>query len=195
MLTSHEPSQLIDGGMSRGNVKVPPAGGRRRRLTLAPKPWKTTGQGEQEDKVCSFVYADSGRSGGTAVEASEEVGPELSEGASGLEQRLSWSSTGSSVGSSADPMSGLRRFWPVADEDISDEEKEAASGVKLLCKSLEDLAAEESRVQRSIESKERLAMQNGSAEFRPSRGGRLRVVPSHGGQRNLNASKPWKATR
>jgi hypothetical protein len=81
-----------------------PAGGRRSRLTLVPRPWATTEERERGGKVFSAVFKDSV---GAAAAADVGDGSWSSEEASGSDKRRSWSGPRSSVGSSSDPLRGL----------------------------------------------------------------------------------------
>jgi hypothetical protein len=90
-----------------------PAAVRLCRLTLAPHRWATAELGAPEGKVRSLVSADSDR----ALEAAAIEAP----------------SSGSSVGSSADPLLGLRkagsgsRFWILSEDEDEDESSECSS--------------------------------------------------------------------
>jgi hypothetical protein len=86
---------------------------RRRCLMLAPHPWATTELGVPEGKLLSLASADSDQ----ASEAAAVEAP----------------SSGSSVGSSADPLLGLRKegsgshFWILSEDEDEDESSECSS--------------------------------------------------------------------
>jgi hypothetical protein len=105
-------------------VEGEPAGGwRRRRLTLAPRPWGSKALGEEEATVSKFVYADSDKSGGETARSCGELSVEMC----------------SSIGSSSDILMDFKqrekgsRFWALDDDVSSDEESPpeelASSGV------------------------------------------------------------------
>ena len=106
----------VEGERSEEGRTRSPAAGRRRRLTLAPRPWAATTKVRQGgEQVSSPVFADS------------DEDSELCQ---------SWGDARSSIGSSADPLAGLRkrkggygsRFWPLPVDASSMATSDASSG-------------------------------------------------------------------
>jgi hypothetical protein len=90
-----------------------PAAGRRRRLTLAPRPWTSLGDREQRAKVIALVYADfDGRDVSTADDDDDEwtERPADSSVDSWSASKVAW------------PAAMGSRFWALAAEDSSGEE-------------------------------------------------------------------------
>jgi hypothetical protein len=171
---------------------VQTGGRRRRRLTLAPRPWASERRREQEEKVSSTLFADSGRSGGGTTTTGDEVGTEYGEG---------WAS--SSVGSSSDIRSEFKRvangsrFWALADDVCSDEEPftddvlhsvgETSSNLsRVLCSGLGASMADETQLCARVET---LDVSKLECVF-SSRKAQSRHPKSM--QRRSKACRPWK---
>lgn len=183
-----------ESGERRGTGR---AGAGGRRLTLAPRPWvKAKEVSQEEEKVRAPVFADS---------------DEESEFLHGWEAR-------SSVGSSADPLAGLRlngsgsRFWLLAVDDVSEEALEGSSvgdadvSVTRLSSTEETASLREAVVSRQEEGEVHSTITLGFSEpekvkVRSTAGGTLTKRSGHcypwrpHGRRvfkSMAAGKPWK---
>jgi hypothetical protein len=172
--------------MSEG---VPNAGARRRRLTLAPRPWAAARHGETAAKVCPVFFADSGGSDDVWGETDGE--------------RSATSGPCSSVGSTSELRSEFARvtngspFWVLDDEVGSDEETNVGellgSGGDSRCASSWGSGSDQVPPKAAVSPcSVGAAVSDGATTERRSCGRRERALQATAMQRRSKAGRPWK---
>jgi hypothetical protein len=169
--------------------RVPNLGARRRRLTLAPRPWAAVHHGETATKVCPAFFAGSGGSddvwGRTDGERSATSGPCLSVGStSELRSEFARVTNGS-------------RFWVLDDEVCSDGETNVGevlvSSGDSQCASSRRSGSDQVPPEAAVSPCSLgAAVSSGATTERRSCGRRERALQATPMQQRSKAGQPWK---
>jgi hypothetical protein len=167
---------------------APNVGARRRRLTLAPRPWTAARHGETAPKVCTSVFAGSG--------GSDDAWGEVDGERSAVSEPCSSVGSTSELRSEFARVTNSSRFWVLGDEDCSDGDsilgELLVSGGDSRCASPRGSAADLVQPEAAVSlCSVGAAVSNSAMTERLSCARRERVLQATPLQRRSKAGRPW----